>query len=43
MEVQAKELISKEDIQELMIKPTKEVSRLDSFIQKFKVERETYK
>ena len=42
-EVQAKELISKEDIQELLIKPTKEVSRFNAFIRKFKDEMEAYK
>ena len=42
-EVQDKELISREDIQELLIKPTKEVSRFNAFIQKFKVEMEAYK
>ena len=43
MEVQAKELISKEYIQELLVKPAKEVSRFNAFIKKFKVVMESYK
>ena len=43
VEVQAKELISKEYIQELLIKPNKEVSSFNAFIRKFKAEMEEYK
>ena len=39
-EFQAKELISREDNQELLVKPTKEVSGFNAFIQKFKDEME---
>ena len=41
--VQAKEIISEEYIQELLIKSTKEVSRFNAFIQKFKADMEAYK
>ena len=42
VEVQHKEFISKEDIQELLIKTIKEVSKFNAFIQKFKDEMEAY-
>ena len=42
-EFQSKELISKEDIKYLLIKPAKEVSKFNSLIRKFKDEMEAYK
>ena len=43
MEVLAREVFSKEDIQELLIRPTEEVAKFISFIRKFKAEMEAFK
>ena len=43
MEVLARELISKEDIQELLIRTTKEVSKFNAFVKKLKAEMEAFK
>ena len=42
-EVQSKEFISKEDIQEFLVKPTKEFSLYTAFIHKFMIDMENYK
>ena len=42
-EVQLKELISKEDIQEFLVNPSNELSLYTSFIHKFIVDMESYK
>ena len=42
-EVQAKEVISKEDIQELMVKPSMEHSHYTDFVQKFVISMEESK
>ena len=43
VEVQSKEFISKEDIQELLVKPSKEFSLYIFFFQKFMIGMENYK
>ena len=43
VEVQSKEFISKEDIQEFLVKPSKEFSLHTAFIHKFMVGIESYK
>ena len=42
-EVQAKEVISKEDIQEILIKPSMEYSHYTTFVQKFVINMEKFK
>ena len=42
-EVQAKEVISKDDIQELLVKPSKEFSHYTTFVHKFMVGMEKFK
>ena len=42
-EVRAKEVISKEDIQELLVKPSMEYSHYTTFMQKFVINMEEYK
>ena len=42
-EVLAREVISKEDIQELLIRPAKEVTKFSAFIKNFKAEMEAFK
>ena len=42
-EVQSKEFISKEDIKEFLVKPSKDFSLYTSFIHKFMVGMESYK
>ena len=42
-EVLARKMISKDDIQELLISPTKEVTKFNAFIIKFKAEMEYFK
>jgi hypothetical protein len=42
-EVQSKEFISKEDIQEFLVKPSKDFSFYTSFIHKFMIGMENYK
>ena len=41
-EVQSKEIISKEDIQELLVKPSMEYSHNTTFVQKFVINMEEY-
>ena len=43
MEVREKEVISKEDIQELLIKPSMEYSHYTTFVHKFVINMEEYK
>ena len=43
VELQSKEFISKEDIQEFIVKPIKEISLYNAFIHKFMVSMEIYK
>ena len=43
VEVQAKEVISKEDIQELAIKPSMEYSHYTAFVHKFVIKMEKFK
>ena len=43
VEVQSKEFISKEDIQEFLVKPSKEFSLYTTFIHKFMVSMENHK
>ena len=42
-EVQAKEVISKDDIQELLVKPSKEFSHYMTFVHKFMVDMKRFK
>ena len=42
-EVRSKEKISKEDIQELLVKPSMEYSHYTTFVQKFVINMEEYK
>ena len=42
-EVQVKEVVSKDDIQELLVKPSKEFSHYKSFVQKFMVDMDEFK
>ena len=42
-EVQAKEIISKEDIQELLVNPSMEYSHYTTFVHKFVINMEMYK
>lgn len=42
-EVQAKEVISKEDIQEMMVKTSMEYSHYTTFVQKFAISMEEFK
>ena len=42
-EVQAKEVISKEDIQELLVKPSMEYSHYTTFVNKFVISMEEFK
>ena len=43
VEVEAKEIISKEDIQELLVKPSMEYSHYTTFVHKFVISMEEYK
>jgi hypothetical protein len=43
VEVRAKEVISKEDIQELLLKPSMEYSQYTSFMKKFVISMEEFK
>jgi hypothetical protein len=42
VEVRAKEMISKEDIQELLVKPSMEYSHYTTFVHKFVINMEEY-
>jgi hypothetical protein len=42
-EVRAKEIISKEDIQELLVKPSMEYSHYTAFVHKFVISMEEYR
>ena len=42
-EVQAKDVISKEDVQELLVKPSMEYSHYTTFVHKFLISMEEYK
>jgi hypothetical protein len=43
VEVQAKEVISKEDIQELLVKPSMDYSHYTNFMHKFVIRMEEFK
>jgi hypothetical protein len=43
VEVREKEMISKEDIQELLVKPSMEYSHFTTFVHKFVISMEAYK
>ena len=43
MKVQAKEVISKEDIQELLVKPSMDYSHYTTFMHKFVINMEKFK